>query len=95
MKRDGLRLQHHDNRTCAPTNLPLKNSHDAAVLEHELRSAGPTQLHGNPTKRNQLANAANQKPVEAVEQLRPPTVAPAPCGLTLELSRTAKRFRLE
>ena len=33
-------------------NLSTRISHDAAMLEHELRSAGPTQLHGNPTKRD-------------------------------------------
>ena len=68
MKRDGLRWQHHDNRTCAPTNLPPKNSHDAAMLDYE-----PTKRRRDATTQElchavKQANAANQKPAEAVEQ---------------------------
>ena len=66
-ERDGLRLQHHEDRTCAATNLPGAITHDAAMLDRELRSAGATQLHGNSPKRDERANAANQRLTETTE----------------------------
>ena len=59
---DGLRVQHRENRNSAPTNPPVRISHDSHNPGPRTPQAQTTQLHGNSPKSDVRPGAAKQKP---------------------------------